>query len=236
MKRVSFAVAWVTLSFGSSAALAAPPEWALRDTQRLEGRRLTVVCSGSGPSIGLARQSALESCDLSAAQQLGEDLTVKSMSVASEREVAFQQEVLNRSRVTGLLCVPRREEASEVGAEVRLWLMCEFDLSKAKVLHAPEQAVEPSTAWARPGTEPRHVTDRQSILTLAVVPACTDMIIRGQGPARSAPCGRNPVSVVLNPDDREIILRADGRLPKSIYLGPERAARGYAQVYLQPNP
>jgi hypothetical protein len=167
---------------------------------------------------------------VSAAQQLTTDLTVKSMSVTSETQAVFQQEVVNQSQVTGLTCTPRREEAEEVDAEVRLWLLCEFDLSKARVVPSRIGGDE-----RRPDSSPSPLSDGRKVLTLAVIPGCSDLIVRGAGPARAAPCGGNPVSVVLNPDDREIILRAKDHLPKTIYLGPVRAERGYAQILLQPN-
>lgn len=236
MKRVLFATLLASLgAYGGAQgfARAATPAWALRDSQRLEGKMLKVVCSGTGPSIGFARQSALDSCKVSAAQQLFTDVTVKSISVTSETQAAFQQEVVNESQVSGLSCAPRREEAEETGAEVRLWLLCEFDLSKARIVEARPNDRKPDSDVSRSDI----LSDERKVLTLAVVPGCGDLIIRGGRPARSVSCnGRNPMSVVLNPDDRELILRASGYLPKTIFLGPERASRSYAQIYLEPNP
>jgi hypothetical protein len=178
-------LAWF-LALIPSAAVAGAPFWAQHDSQRLDGKIFRIVCSGTGPSIGFARQNALDSCKVSAAQQLATDVVVKSVSVTSETQAAFQQEVVNESQVTGLSCTPKREETEETDAEVKLWLLCEF---------------------------------------------------RGGSPARVVSCGGlNPVSVVLRPDDRELTLRAKDYLPKTLFLGPERAARDYVQVYLEPNP
>jgi hypothetical protein len=232
-----FAILLLLLPSWQAGARTGAPAWALRDTQRLDGRIFSVVCSGSGPSIGLARQEALDSCKASAVQQLATEITVKSMSVTSESQAAYQQEVVNLSQVSGLSCVPRREEAGESEAEVRLWLLCEFDLSKARVV----ARARADDGWGESGFLARRkpgsvISDERKVLTLAVVPACSDLIVRGGGPAKRSPCTRNPVSVVLDPEDRELIVRARGYLPKTIFLGPERAARGYAQVVLTPNP
>jgi len=226
-------------------AKASAPSWTLKDTQRLDGSILRLVCSGSGPSLGYARQNALDSCKVSAAQQLMTEVTVKSMTVTSESQAAFQQEVTNESQVSGLSCIPRHEEAEEGDAEIRLWLLCEFDLSKARIVHSLSHAYardndrRPNSIIRTDLESPqkaRWVDDERKVLTLAVVPRCNDLIVRGGGPARTLPCGQNPISVVLNSGDREIILRASDYLPKTIYLGPQRPERGYAQVFLEPNP
>jgi hypothetical protein len=225
-------LAWF-LALIPSAAVAGAPFWAQHDSQRLDGKIFRIVCSGTGPSIGFARQNALDSCKVSAAQQLATDVVVKSVSVTSETQAAFQQEVVNESQVTGLSCTPKREETEETDAEVKLWLLCEFDLSKARIVAARPVDRHPDSASQLAGI----LSDERTVLTLAVVPGCTDVIIRGGSPARVVSCGGlNPVSVVLRPDDRELTLRAKDYLPKTLFLGPERAARDYVQVYLEPNP
>jgi hypothetical protein len=241
----ALAVSLLFVPLFQAGARVGAPAWALKDTQRLDGKSFRVVCSGTGPSIGFARQDALDSCKVSAAQQLTTEITVKSMSVTSESQAAYQQEVLNLSQVSGLSCTPRREEIEEGDAEVRLWLLCEFDLAKAHVVRSRGGDRRPdsdflSAEWgggrARSSEPGALLSDERKVLTLVVVPRCGNIIVRGRGPARSAPCAQNPVSVILEPGDRELILRADGYLPKTIFLGPDRAARGYAQVLLAPNP
>lgn len=211
-------------------AVAAPPAWAVRNTQRIQGNFYHVVCSGIGPSISLARQDAIDGCKSSAAQQLEAEVLVKSMSVISEREGAYQQEVSHSSRVTGLVCVPRREEIEETEARVRLWVLCEFDLSKARAIRELSAEGGPADSrWAGQGR-----TDSSQVLTLAVVPRCTDLLIRGRGPARVIRCDRNPISIVLGPSDREVLVRSTGRMPKSIPLKTARGAREYTKVVLDP--
>lgn len=226
----------------AAAALAGPPSWALRDTQRLEGKLYRAVCSGTGPSIGFARQDAIDSCKVSAAQHLPTEITVKSMSVTSERDGAYAQEVRNRARVSGLVCAPRREAIEERETGVRVWILCEFDLSRAHAARErlPARDEEEEGEWIRNREElettelARYVTDRRKVLTLAVIPRCTDLIVRGGSPARVIRCDRNPISILVEPDDREVLVRSDGRFPKTVLLGPSKESRGYAKVILEP--
>ncbi|MGZ3696616.1 MAG: hypothetical protein ACXWPM_10925 [Bdellovibrionota bacterium] len=217
------------LAIGASAVWAGAPSWAMHDTQRLEGSVYRVVCSGLGPSIGFARQDAIDSCKASAAQHLSSDISVKSLSVTSERQSAYQQEVVNHAEVSGLVCIPRREEIQEGESQVRLWVLCEFDLS-----HAQAAAVRraPSQDPVRFGS---YETDQKRVLTLAVIPRCTDLIIRGGGPARLVRCDQNPVSVFLDPQDQEVLVRANGYFPKTLPLAANTEARSYEKVILEPN-
>lgn len=211
------------------------PDWASRDTQRREGNILRLVCAGSGPSIGFARRDALDSCRVSAAQQVANDLSVKSLSISSERDVAYQQEVLNQTHVTGLTCLPRREQIVQKDAEITLWLLCEFDLSKARAERGREPQSDRESDADDFAAGSYVVDDERKVLTITSVPGCSDMIVRGSGPARVVPCDHNPVSIVLRPGDGEIILRAPNHFPKSIFLGPKREVRGYVQIILEPS-
>jgi hypothetical protein len=213
------------LSLFVSAAHAEAPSWAVNDAERLEGTRYQAACSGEGPSVGLARQEAIDSCRVSAAQHLPSEITVKSISITSETDGAYHQEVLKRASVTGLVCVPRRERVQETSISVKVWVLCDFDLSRARMGGTPALAGERGAQ----GRERR-------VLTLAVVPACSSVIVRGESPARIVRCDRNPMSVLLEPGDSEVLVRAKGRLPKSLPIKARWAKKGreYARVVLDP--
>lgn len=218
--------------FGSG-SVQAMPRWASLDGQRM-GKKgiLKIVCSGTGPSVGLARKDALNDCWTSAAHELSSDISVKSLSASSERQVLYQQEVLNRSRVGGLACTVRRETVEQTGDQLTVWLLCEFDLSKAKAIPASEDGL--ASDFAVPVELPIAADSRNRVVvTLATVPRCEDVTILGKAPARVLPCDRNPMPVLIDPEDNEILVRARDHYPKSVFLGPHREARGYVQVVLQ---
>src|SRR6516165_4578685 len=83
-------------------AHAGAPPWALKESAQLKGRVLSVACSGAGPGVAQARQEAIDGCKMSATQYLMSDVRTKSLSISTERDVAYQQEVLNQSQVSGL--------------------------------------------------------------------------------------------------------------------------------------
>lgn len=235
------------------ALAAGAPSWALRDTERLEGHLFSAVCAGSGPGVGHARQEAIDSCKVSAAQHLLTEVDVRSMSIASEGQAAYRQEVVSRSRVSGLVCVPRREEIQEDGDRVKLWVLCEFDLSRARAVsvgametqeNAPEpgrpdwisnrKALEGVESVRNRSTPENSPGARERVLTIAVIPMCTDVVVQGEMPARVVRCTRNPVSIAIDPADRQLLVRADGYFPKTILLAPSKDSRGYAKVVLEP--
>jgi len=246
----------VAVLFDAGVAIAAAPQWALLDTARLNGRVFSVACSGDGPSVAHARQEAVDSCKMSAAQYLISDVRMKSLSVSSERDAAYQQEVRNQSQVSGLVCVPRHEQIEESEDRVKLWVLCEFDLSRARVSREPmsepleREAAAPNPKngdWVRNRADLESVdpaggkaraygdlSERKRILTVAVVPQCRDVIVYGAQPARVVRCDRNPMSILIEPGDQQVLVRADGHFPKSILLGSGGELRAYAKVVLQP--
>jgi hypothetical protein len=226
------------------------PLWALHESAQLKGRLLRVACSGVGPSVAQARQEAIDGCKLSAVQYLMSDVRTKSLSISTERDVAYQQEVLNQSQVSGLACVPKHEQIVESEDRVKLWVLCEFDLSRAHARRAPmpEPLERKETGdWVRNRADVERIdpvggktrtygdlSDEKRILTVAVVPRCRDVIVYGEQPARVLPCVRNPVSILIEPGDQQVLLRADGHIPKSILLGSGGELHAYAKVVLQP--
>jgi len=225
------------LSLLASQASASPPDWATHDTQKLVGNRYEAVCTGEGPSLADARQEAVDSCTVSAAQHLPRKLTVRSLSVSSEVDAAWQQEVVGKSQVANLVCNPQQEKIEETESKVKVWLRCEFDLAKAKRWSAPFGR---KLSDSRTGLDPL-VPDQLAlkdprenrVLTLAVVPACSSLIVSGGSPARVVRCDRNPVSVIVEPGDREVLVRSKGMLPKRIALTRSKA-RQYARIVLAP--
>jgi hypothetical protein len=234
-------------------AVAGPPDWALHDTAHLHGNKLRVVCSGIGPSAGHARQEAIDSCKTSAAQHLNRNISVKTLSITSERQSAFQQEVSYNTQISGLVCVPKREEIEENDDYVRLWIECEFDLSRAQTMSRDMGSSETSGKNTGSSGSADLVLNRaelesieqmpkgelsndkvpeRRVLSIAVIPMCADLIVSGDAPARHIRCDRNPISITIGRGDRSILVRADGYVSKSILLARSKDLRGYAKVVL----
>lgn len=232
----------------SAITSAEPPLWTQSNTQNLKGNTLRVVCSGIGPSLDLARKDAIESCRTTAAQYLKSEITMKALSVESEKEVAFHKEVSEKRKITGLNCTPGRDYVEETPAQTKIWMECHFDLSKPSVTtESPNPSISQATdfiynrkALEAPGDSilaaqlGESVVSERSLLTLAVIPQCTDLLVRNSStPARLIKCESDPVSVTVLPLDTEIIVRSTGYIPKTIELSKNRRPNESVQVFLE---
>jgi len=239
------------LLLGSSAAIAdGRPEWTGRNTQSISGKMFHAVCSGTGPSTDLARREAKENCLVAASQQLTTTVQAKSVAAESEKGIVFHSEVAEEQGFTGLTCVPGREFIEETQNQSHVWIECTFDLAKAKMINAADkptigdeksnsswvsvksdQSTSPATTTKPSG---RYISSDVKTLTLSVVPRCYDLLIRGDKPVRVVKCQSDPVTITVQPDENEIIVRATGFLPKTIHLNEKREGNEYVQIFLDP--
>lgn len=219
----------------------AMPSWAKQGGQRLNGSIYEVICSGRGPDIDLARSEAMRACSLFAAREVPGSVQVRSLTVESERSVGFHEELSENLTLTGLICRPQREEVEESRGELTLWLQCEFDLSKARVTDkgASEESAE-AVADRESPRSPSRPTARSGrrLIAMTTVPTCDTILVRGAHP-RVVECDGDPVTLVIGPEDRQLIVRARDYQPESLNLSRLRLATGgskanVVQVLLSP--
>ena len=207
------------------------PQWAQSNATKMSGRIFQTVCSGTGPSVDLARGEAIRGCKASAAEMLQESGTVRSMLIETNQEVAFHQSVEDSIKYRGLGCDPLKEAVEEVeSGRVQVWLLCRFDLSKASVGEEREPLVE-SNRESSDKVE-QHLTrlkdesvtlgrDKVSqervVLNVASVPPCRQLSVRGVRP-RVVPCSGHPAAIVIFPGDETLVIDAKGYMPKSLNL------------------
>ena len=235
-------ISWVNI------AKAELPLWTSSNTQSLTGKMLRIVCNGIGPSLDLARRDVLEKCRLSAASHLSSNFHAKTLSVESEKEVAYHREVTEENDYAGLTCKPGREYIEELDGQSKVWQECTFDLSLARVKEADVETTNSTTAsWVSNkstlsslhaqtahGVKGRYLTSSNKVIALSVVPQCKDLIVRGKAPARTVKCTSDPVIVRVEPTDDEIIIRASGHIPKTVKLSEKREGEENVQVFLDP--
>lgn len=217
----------------STTAVAAPPEWTRQNGIQHKGSTLHLVSTGSGPSLDLARRSAIDQAKGTAADQVNGSANIQSMSIETEKSASFHSEVSSTKKVEGLVCKPLNEYVEDKGGFYTVWLRCEFDLKKVRVQvinepdrfnesHPPEKGtgksieiVDGTVSTSNPAAgkisrgENRH-------LILSVVPSCESILIRGKQ-SRTIPCKNNPVTVMVLPTDKEMIVRGPaGFAPKHL--------------------
>lgn len=217
-------------------SFAGQPDWTKQDGIKRRGDSLTVISSGSGPSLDLARRDALNQARVTASDQVnGSTLTVHALSIETERSTNYHSEVSTKMQISGLVCNPDKEESIEENGSFKVWLKCIFDLKAVKVVSSK---VVPDTE--DPGDGAGMIKNRASMsvvpysggaisakkliqgenrqLILSTVPQCGTVLIRGQRP-RSVECSSNPLTLFIYPGDKELIVRASGGyLPKHIEL------------------
>ncbi len=169
-------------------AAQAAPEWSKSDTQRFVGGFYEVVCSGLGPSLFHARQSALDECRLSAASAIQQHLKVKAVSIQTEKDVAYHSEVVQDQEYEGLICIPSKEAVEESDDRAQVWIKCRFDLSKVKAT--------PEHSHAKPQIA---LSDKRRVV-ISVVPGCESILVRGEKP-KVIRCKNNPMTIYLEPGD-----------------------------------
>lgn len=220
----------VLLSFSVPCIAGAVPDWAKDRSHPLSGNIYKAVCSGQGPSPDLARQEALSGCKAAASQLLQRDGSVKSLTIESEKDVSYYQEVSQSVSFRNLTCLPEKESISEEGAgSYKVWLMCKFDLSKAAVGKDARDTRE-SANETTPEAHLSSIKERKfdelpanrrshavTSISLAIVPACSKVLIRGKRP-RTVICGSGVVSLPIEEGDKEAIITAPGYVSKVLNL------------------
>lgn len=197
----------------STPAFAAPAWIGKIPTQ--EGYTLEVVCHGSGPDDSTAFASAMNECRNIAAQTLLQNFHVKDLTIQTERDSAYHNEVAQELTVDGLKCAVKQMYTD--GSDK--WVLCRFDTSKAKVT-APVTNETPETLY----------NSEDTYVVLVVAPDCDSILVVGK-PARIIRCTKSPVTVTLRPGDEELIVRNKGYAPKHIKASQWQSKRVIA-VYL----
>lgn len=234
-------VAAVACLFLSVVALAAPPDWARQNGIQQKGSILSVVTTGSGPSLDLARRSAMDQAKGTAAEQVNGSAYIQSMSIETEKTASFHSEISSTKKVEGLACKPLNEHVEEKDGIYTVWMRCEFDIKKARVemvnengsQHRNTRANDKNTAKSievversSPGSGP--VASKVSFgenrhLILSVVPWCESILVRGKQ-SRTILCKNNPVTVLILPTDSELIIRGpSGFAPKHLKVHEARS-------------
>jgi hypothetical protein len=227
------------------------PIWAKSNTQSRHGNIFKVVCDGTGPALDLARKDALQSCRNSAMSQLQTNLEVKSTIIETESGTAYHQETVQNAKYSGLDCSVEKEAVEETDGESKVYLLCKFDLSEAKVTSVSavdgadinENSKDSDLVKNRSnlGTIADNeaeiatkdfVKSENRQLVLTTIPRCDDLLIRGQRP-RIVKCDEMPKSVFLYGNDTEIIVRAKGYLPKHVELNQRKPASDGASESLE---
>lgn len=203
-----------------------------------QGQRLTKIdCSGTGPSVSIARAEALDECRKSIVSYLQTNFKSKSLMVQTETDAALHEEVKAGFEIQGLECLSPKEIIKETGDSVKVSLTCNYESAKAVLKESTENLpvkhnsnnIEARQTYSNIG---KHFQRSKQTIAMTVVPQCTSIMVIGQN-SRVIRCKRNPVLLVLSEEDDKIIIRSDGYKPKELDRF-EFGGKDEVQVILNP--
>ena len=186
-------------------------------TMYKNGSTLTLDCTGFGPSEDLARKSALDSCRQTAGDAASYQMEAHSLVVETEHSGSYHSEVFRNYSVTGLNCLKMKATTEMMDGSYTTHVRCDFDLSQARTV--PILKNKPIYYL--------HGENRR--ILLSTIPPCQDILVTGEA-ARSIACDHNPVTILVKPEDQELIVRAKDRIPKHLPLSEVPATM---EVYLE---
>jgi hypothetical protein len=190
------------------------PAWVKNSTSLKNGVFLT-VCQGSGPSVDLARASAIKECKVSASELLNQSFEVSATTIQTEFDSAYHQEVYTSEKFKNLLCEPQKEEIKELEGFFTVWIQCLFNLKKTVVETVPP--VVKTVTQQGANVESNIVRGSNWVINLAIIPKCKNILVTGEKP-RVIECRANPISIIISPEDKELIIRSESYQPKKIQI------------------
>jgi hypothetical protein len=211
----------------------AAPAWTKGKSLVQNGNELTVVCHSESTSEDQAREEARSICIHAATSQLQTSYSVSSLAIETDRDVTIHRSISTNQVVTGLNCQLLDEYIDDVQQPVQVWEKCRFDLAKARVKasqHVKTNNEEKEQAKSNddPNLEiglpvassesfmPRRPAQgRIKSFLISTTPICDEILVTGKR-ARVLRCVSQPVSLVLDPEDEEIIIRSRGYLAKEL--------------------
>lgn len=188
------------------------PAWTRQNTQVRRGDLLEIYCSGSAESLELARHAATESCSQAASSQLA------PLAIGPDNPA--------------LRCRPLKEALERSEQQVKVHLLCQFDLAQLKPEKAVAAAAEasPQTAAAM-ASAPVIVAARRTLMVSSMPPCDSIVISSAKGP-RTVACKTQPMALELEAGDELLTVRANDFSPQTIDL--RKLTKSQISVMLEP--
>jgi hypothetical protein len=201
-------------------ALSGEPSWS-KDMPRLVNKLFQVSCHGLGPDKAIAYQQAQDQCRSIAANHLGGTFKVKTMSMESEEDAGFHQEVIAKNDVHGLFCDVKNSQEEEIDGSYHVYLRCSFDTSLVKIVPKIQKQ---EFAAKLPVKSPKRN------LIVSSVPHCNSIVVAGDT-MKMVRCTGNPQVVTVDGSTSHLVVRAKGYQPKEVEIEDQETL----EVYLDRN-
>lgn len=196
------------------------PSWAKDHTISKTGDYVTSICEGKGPSVAVARQDAIQNCQLSVSQFLNGEVKLNSVSVETEKDIGFHQQIEQNLTVKNFVCNPVKDEIEQNEDSYNYWIKCKFNLSKVESVKTEEAKLAQNNNLgleAMSTLKSSNIIVDGKVLILETIPQCDSILVKGSK-ARTIKCKTNPLKVVLYENDQSLIIRLKDFQPKTINL------------------
>ncbi len=176
----------------------------MADGTKVIGHTLTSTCSGTGPSLDIARKVAINSCQSSAVDILADSVTFKSLIVQTEKDASLHSESSYSLSAKNLRCKPLAESVEQGEGFYQVYMKCSFDLKTVQTVPIEYDNNTPRM--------PSSIVAETKSITVSTIPQCEEILVRGDKP-RVIKCSSNPTAFVLDATDSELIFRKSGKVP-----------------------
>lgn len=196
------------------------PSWATNNTITKSGDFVTSVCEGTGSSLSVARQEAIQNCQVSVSQFLNGEVKVSALSIETEKDVGFHQQVEQRMNFKNFNCEPVKDEIVQNEGNYTYWIKCKFDIKK--IATVPNVTDENATQLKDLGLKSVERLKSKDIaegkvIILETIPQCDSVLVKG-AKARTISCKTNPISLAIYEKDEQIIIRLKDYQPKTLNI------------------
>lgn len=203
----------------SQGAIAEQPQWINNSVKLIEGG-VELACVGNGPDLSTARKIALNDCRMEATEYLSKNFVANSLIIESMQSASYHSAISSSASYKNMHCNPKGEYFTESDNSTKVYILCQFNLSKVEVKESPiPKIVELDTVEDRgiASTKPNITSDFAKSISIATIPSCNDILVTGSVP-RKIDCSQNPTVFVVKKSDNELLVRRDGYKPKKVLV------------------
>lgn len=196
------------------------PSWATNGTITKSGDYVTSVCEGTGSSVSIARQEAIQNCQASVSQFLNGEVKISALSVETEKDIGFHQQVEQRLNVKNFNCEPVQDEIVQNENNYTYWIKCKFDAKKIITIPSINEDNTPQIKHSGLKSVERLKSKdiaEGKVLILETIPQCDSILVKGIK-ARTIACKSNPLSLVIYEKDEQIIIRLKDYQTKTLNI------------------
>lgn len=182
-------------------------------TMKRVGNIVEVSCSAVSLSQGFARKAAIDDCKKSVAGLLDPTIKVNSKLWTTTKDVYMHEETDSLTTYEGLVCEPSNERTVELNKQVKVYLDCKFDVSKAKAIK--DQPIKNGDKLDLTKNFKQEIESETVSVQIASFPICDTVNVVGGDVVK---CTDKITTIAMKDTFKELIIEKAGYLPYRVEL------------------